>query len=124
MVFHGYAEHGGRYRHVGHAIADGAAIAATAPDFRGHGNSSGPRGYVQDFKESHLACDAVPGALPPGPPRLILGHSHGALIGFDWLEARHPPIKAIAVTNPFLAVAMPVPAVKLWASKFLLKFAP
>jgi alpha-beta hydrolase superfamily lysophospholipase len=99
-------------------------IASTAPDFRGHGNSAGTRGFVDRFSDYHADLDTVFATLPAGPPRLVLAHSHGALIAFDWLAAKKPDVRAVAVTNPYLALALPVPQVKLWASKVLEILAP
>lgn len=123
LLLHGFFEHGGRYRHVAHAMAE-AGIATTAPDMRGHGHSSGARGYVQSFTEYHSDVAAVFSHLSAERPRFVLGHSHGGLVALDWLAAAAPAIEGLVITNPYLDVAEPVPAVKLWASKLLLMVAP
>ncbi|HZQ35871.1 MAG TPA: alpha/beta fold hydrolase, partial [Dehalococcoidia bacterium] len=47
-IVHGYAEHSGRYKHVGQALA-AAGFAVAALDLRGHGRSEGDRANVKTF---------------------------------------------------------------------------
>lgn len=81
-LIHGYAEHSGRYEHVGAALA-AAGFRVRALDLPGHGASEGLRGLIPRFAaacadivqlatEVHAASDA-------GLPRFLLGHSMGGL---------------------------------------------
>jgi acylglycerol lipase len=123
LLLHGYFEHGGRYRHVAHALAD-AGIATIAPDVRGHGHSSGARGHVDSFSDYRYDVAAAFETLSSGAPRFVLGHSHGGLIALDWIAASAPELRGLVLTNPYLDLPAPVPPVKLWASKLLLLVAP
>ena len=50
VIAHGFAEHGGRYRHVAERlVAEGLAV--RAPDHRGHGLSEGKRTSVVRFDD-------------------------------------------------------------------------
>src|SRR3954469_22769223 len=52
VIAHGYAEHSGRYDHVGMALGE-AGFAAWAPDHFGHGLSQGDeRGNVGSVEEA------------------------------------------------------------------------
>ena len=42
LISHGYAEHGGRYRHVAERLT-AAGLSVVVPDHRGHGRSGGGR---------------------------------------------------------------------------------
>ena len=47
-IIHGYAEHSGRYRHVGAALA-ARGYAVESLDLRGHGRSEGQRATVRSM---------------------------------------------------------------------------
>ena len=50
VIVHGYAEHSGRYQHVGEAlVARGYAVETL--DLRGHGRSEGNRSIVRSFDQ-------------------------------------------------------------------------
>src|SRR5689334_7060808 len=49
VLFHGYADHVGRYPHVIEALT-GAGYDVHAFDLRGHGHSEGVRGHVLRFQ--------------------------------------------------------------------------
>src|SRR5947207_15697829 len=48
VIVHGYAEHSGRYQHVGEALA-ARGYAVETLDLRGHGRSTGDRAIVRSF---------------------------------------------------------------------------
>lgn len=82
LIAHGYAEHGGRYRHVADALAERGAV-VYAIDHIGHGRSAGERALVVDF--SHVVEDLhtlaeIAAADHPGLPLVLIGHSMGGLI--------------------------------------------
>jgi len=82
-LVHGYAEHSGRYAHVGSALA-AAGFVVRALDLAGHGASEGDRGYVA--RVDAVCADIVQlasevfAAEDAGLPRFILGHSMGGLL--------------------------------------------
>mgnify|MGYP006271911281 CR=1 FL=1 len=79
---HGYAEHSGRYEHVG-AFFSKQGFAFHAVDLRGHGQSSGPRVNVRRFEDyindAALFCQILR-QEHPGLPLFLYGHSMGSII--------------------------------------------
>lgn len=123
LILHGYAEHGGRYRELAHRLAD-FGMASTAIDFRGHGRSRGQRGYVDRFEEYFLDLEAAQRLLSPGLPQMLLAHSHGALIALDYVTRNRSSFRAMVISNPYLALAMEVPAYKRTVAKLAARFLP
>ncbi len=82
VLVHGLAEHCGRYAEVVDYF-NRANIAVYRFDLRGHGNSGGEKGYVEDF---HQYIDDVEQLVRlarsehPGVPLFMLGHSMGGFI--------------------------------------------
>lgn len=122
-ILHGYFEHGGRYRELAHRLAL-AGIGSTALDLRGHGHSGGQRGYVGQFEDYLDDVQVAMALLPPQVPHFLLGHSHGALVGLDYLVGRAPQLAGVILTNPFLAMATPPPATKAWIARLAATYAP
>ncbi len=123
LIVHGYGEHGGRYRELAHAFAEGGIITHTV-DLRGHGRSDGRRGHVDHFAHYLNDVDCALEQLNHKLPQFILGHSLGGLISIDYVCSRQPPINGLIVSNPFLALAMEVPALKLKVAEIAGNLAP
>lgn len=88
IVVHGYAEHGGRYRHLAERLA-ASGTATYAPDHLGHGNSDGERALITDFEHvvDDLATLADIAAVEhPGVPLFLIGHSMGGLLTARFCE--------------------------------------
>lgn len=87
LVFqHGIGEHSGRYQHLLDAFDD-TRTAFYALDARGHGRSSGRRGYLTHFER--FADDLgdlirVARSENDGQPVFLLGHSLGGAIALDF----------------------------------------
>lgn len=115
VLVHGYAEHRGRYaRLVDELGAHG--IECHLFDLRGHGESEGPRGHVDQFEDYLNDLQRVVDALPARTddvPFLLLAHSLGSLIALCYLRATPATFDACAVSSPFLGPAFAVPAAKL-----------
>ena len=99
---HGFAEHSGRYRHVGEALA-GRGYAFCMHDLRGHGRTAGgrDRGYVDSFDRFLEDLKRYIGLLRREytPQRLVLlGHSMGGLIVLHYLARMGEHVDA-AVTS-------------------------
>ena len=116
VVFtHGFSSYGAPFRHLAHAFVE-SGCAVTLYDARGHGHSTGRRGYVRDFADyaADLALVAARARdLFPGIPFVLMGHSQGGAITLDYLlagaSADHPlPACAVAAT-PMLEITVPIP---------------
>lgn len=116
-LLHGYGEHAGRYAHVGRAWAE-HGIRTLAVDLRGHGRSSGVRGYVERFDDYHLDATALVDearAEANGRPIFLFGHSMGGLIALHWLlSGGGKDLAGLALSSPLCAVKADVPA---WKTK-------
>ena len=123
LVLHGYLEHGGRYAPLAEYLAT-IEIATHAYDMRGHGNSNGQRAYVKRFADYLDDADAIFSSLDNETPSFVLGHSNGGLIALDWFVSRRPKVRGLIVTNPYLALAVPLHGPKKWAGKLAGRVAP
>ncbi len=122
LIVPGYAEHGGRYEELAHRLV-ARGVSTLALDLRGHGKSAGRRGYVARFSEY---LDDVEVALSTigGAKRFLLGHSQGGLVALDFVAARNPVLAGLIVTNPFLGLALEVPALKLLLGRVAARLLP
>ncbi len=83
-IVHGYGDHAGRYVELMSWLAT-RGVECHAVDLRGHGKSSGRRGYVRrwdEYLDDLRAFLELPGLrhAPASPPLFVLGHSHGGLV--------------------------------------------
>jgi alpha-beta hydrolase superfamily lysophospholipase len=120
-IVHGFAEHSGRYDHIGIALNQ-TGWAATAFDYRGHGKASGKRAFVSRFdqyledvscfiEETRLVC--------PEGPLVLLGHSLGGLICVRYVQTQKLDAVGLILSSPFLGMAMRVPTFKAIAGRLL-----
>jgi alpha-beta hydrolase superfamily lysophospholipase len=121
VMLHGFAVHCEPYRHVAASFA-AAGVDVTAFDCRGHGRSTGRRGYVRQFSDFqddlHLVVESVRAAAA-GLPIALLGHSQGATIALDYALANRGPIAALMLAAPWLALKLIVPVWKIRMSKIM-----
>jgi lysophospholipase len=132
LIVHGYAEHCGRYREVANVLV-GLGVAVLAFDLRGHGKSTGKRGYVERFADyeadvdvAYRALDERATAAGAGSRRLLVAHSNGGLITLPMLARRDRrlPVDAAVISSPFLALRLAVPAIKRGAARVLSRVWP
>jgi lysophospholipase len=128
VILHGYGEHGGRYLHAPHYVAD-SVQGVYCPDHRGHGRSGGIRGHVEKFDDyardaaqliRHL--DAEIKKRHGSSEIHLLGHSMGGTIAIRTLFL-YPdlPIQSASISAPLLGVRVPVPPLKKMAGRVLAK---
>lgn len=101
-IVHGYAEHSGRYAHVGAYFAE-RGVAVHAYDLRGHGCSGGERALVRSFDE-HLGDleTFLAGVRHPGRPLFLLGHSMGGGIVALYAAERRPDVRGVLLSGAVL----------------------
>lgn len=140
-LLHGYAEHCGRYHHVAEAL-NRHDISVVGADLRGHGHSSGARGAVNRFTDYHADVEVIlemaravaneAGASGPsgpksgaGVPVALLAHSMGGLLACHF-SLHHPEagVSALALSSPFLGIAVKASPVKLAAGRLLSRVLP
>jgi len=106
LVVHGYAEHSGRYEHVGQWLA-ARGLATHAYDHRGHGRSAGRRCHVERFDEYlddlALVLEQVR-ADRPGDPVFLIGHSMGGLVVATFTRERKPDVSGVVLSGAALAL--------------------
>jgi alpha-beta hydrolase superfamily lysophospholipase len=113
ILFHRGHEHSGRWHDVVKKL-DLSGFSYFAWDARGHGRSSGERGYAEDFgclvrdvdgfvrhvSETYdIAYENI----------VVLAHSVGSVLVSTWIHDYAPPIRALVLGSPALRVRLYVP---------------
>jgi acylglycerol lipase len=102
VIAHGFAEHSGRYEHVGVAFAE-AGFAAWALDHAGHGLSKGDeRGNAGSVEDAVADMDEflrLASASAPTAPVYLLGHSMGAMLAIAYAEQHQDRLAGLVVTG-------------------------
>lgn len=116
LFVHGYSTYSGPYRGLAQRLA-AEGFVVTLFDVRGHGRSSGRRGFVRAFSDYGRDLALMIAEARAGHGRLpvvIVAHSHGCLITFDYLLATPDHgVAGVVAGAPFLGLKMKVPAYKL-----------
>jgi lysophospholipase len=111
VLLHGYGEHSGRYTHVVDALVEGG-FAVLRFDMRGHGRSSGRRGYVRAYDEYLADLErmlTIARRSAPGRPLFLVAHSHGGLVALRRLVDRDDDIAGAVLSAPYVAAHRPPP---------------
>jgi alpha-beta hydrolase superfamily lysophospholipase len=114
-LVHGIGEHSGRYGYVARRLTD-AGFALLAFDLRGHGHSTGQRGYTPTYNHLMQDVDTLleqAAGQYPGKPRFLYGHSLGGGLVLNYALRCRPPIAGVIATSPLLRAATPAPAWKM-----------
>ncbi|MDP9237526.1 MAG: lysophospholipase [Chloroflexota bacterium] len=104
VIVHGYAEHSGRYEHVGAYFA-GRGYAVHAYDLRGHGLSDGERVLVRSMAEHLDDLDTFltrVQARAGTAPIFLLGHSMGGGIVALAMVTRRPQVRGVLLSGAVL----------------------
>jgi alpha-beta hydrolase superfamily lysophospholipase len=114
VAIHGFTTYSGPYGAFFLRLAE-AGIAVTCFDCRGHGRSTGRRGFVARFGDFHSDLALVAEAARKNHPSLpwaLLGHSHGGTIAADAVLSKHVTPDRLVLAAPWLGLVMKVPAWK------------
>lgn len=126
LLVHGIGEHSGRYANlVNRLVPRGYAIYAL--DHIGHGQSEGPREFVErfeDFTDTLASYGDMVRGWQPGKPIFLLAHSLGGLIGLMHLLDHQAAFKGAVISAPGIKVGDSVSAVAIAISKLLSVLAP
>lgn len=105
VLFHGYAEHIGRYHDVATQLADDGAL-VIGVDIHGHGLSSGTPGDILDLSAeatllSRVVSRSITNASSGSPlPLGLLGHSLGGLVALLVVRRLREPVRALVLSSP------------------------
>lgn len=119
MIFHGYGEHGDRYKNVVDVLRP-SGFTIYAHDHRGHGTSQGLRTHVDEF--SHYVDDAysfyeqVVKEHVGGLPLFILGHSMGSVIAMHYMQNYGEEVKGCVLSGAGARSPMDSPLYKVGLS--------
>ncbi|MBW2267624.1 MAG: lysophospholipase [Deltaproteobacteria bacterium] len=109
VLVHGYAEHSGRYEHVGGWLAS-RGCAVHGYDHQGHGRSDGARGHAASLEalvdDLERLVERVRGEHA-GIPLFVVGHSMGGLVALAYAVTRDPQLTGLVSSAAALGVAEP-----------------
>lgn len=125
-LVHGLGEHSGRYAHLA-AFLNQHKFALCAFDLRGHGKSTGQRGYCPHF-ESFLTdikkFILIQTERYPGLPVFLYGHSLGGTLALNYTFRNNGNLAGMIATGPYLAAAFQPPSWKISLGKLMMKIKP
>jgi acylglycerol lipase len=106
VIVHGYAEHSGRYEHVGAYFAE-RGYTVHAYDLRGHGQSDGERVLVRSMTEHLDDLDTFLARVREragDAPVFLLGHSMGGGIVTLAMVTRRSRVRGVVLSAAVLPV--------------------
>jgi len=126
VLIHGYAEHCGRYQDFARAL-NRHDIALYAYDLRGHGQSGGRRGHIDDFSllvSDHKHYLRHMGGIFKHKPLFFLGHSLGGLILARHATENDPAATGLIFSSPLLQLPPDTSPLLLRFAKLISTLAP
>ena len=108
LLVHGLGEHSGRYEDVGDSLA-ARGYGVVGFDLRGHGASHGRRVHIESFSEFLDDLELMLGELPADLPRIMYGHSMGALIATGYATSDRMQPDLYVLSAPALEADIPAP---------------
>jgi len=121
VVVHGFAEHSGRYEHVGQWLAE-RGFAVHAYDQLGHGRSSGRRCHVErfgDYLDDLALVLAQVREDSPNRPVFLIGHSMGGLVVAAFSCERTPVVSGVVLSGAALAVPIGSARFRIWLARLI-----
>ncbi len=112
IVVHGHGDHSGGLQNLSERLVNKEYI-VYAFDLRGHGRSSGKRGYIRswdEFRDDLHKFRKLVSLDQPGVPIYIVGHSIGGLITLEYALDYSGGISGIIAISP--AISYEVTAVE------------
>src|SRR5688572_6109475 len=117
LLFHRGHEHSGRWQGLVDALSardDFDNVAIFAHDARGHGRSPGERGWAPNLGTFVKDADAFAQYVSREhdvalEDTAVIAHSVGAVIAAAWVHDYAPPLRAMVLATPALAVKLYVP---------------
>ena len=98
LLLHGFPEHAFSWRHQLPLLAK-LGYRAWAPNQRGYGKSSRPKG-VRSYRIDELVADVAGLIDASGKPRVTLvGHDWGGLVAWEFALRRVRPLERLAILN-------------------------
>lgn len=120
VLVHGYAEHSGRYDHVGSSFAASGAV-TWALDLRGHGRSEGPRANIEHLEWALADLDRLVDRAGAGA--IMFGHSLGGTLAAAYAVTRPGTLRALVLSAPAVHLARR-PSWQVWPVRALAAVAP
>jgi alpha-beta hydrolase superfamily lysophospholipase len=126
LVFvHGLGDHSGRHPHLVEAFTD-QPIGLYALDLRGHGRSSGQRGFIRrwlEYREDVAAFVRLVGRENPDKPLFLMGHSLGGFVVLEYALHHADGLRGVIASSPAIGEAT-VPAWKMALALLLSRLWP
>ena len=122
VIAHGLGEHSGRYGNVVERMLP-KGISVWVPDHRGHGQSEGKRGHVQNFiqylLDLRLSVELAEKDRPGSMKCFLLGHSMGGLIVLYFAQQFPGLVDGVIASSPALGMSVEIPGVKKLLGSFM-----
>lgn len=128
VITHGQGEHSECYHRLIEGVQE-LGYNVLAWDLRGHGRSSGARGYARDFQDYIQDFCWIYNKLAPSVTEsdspIWVSHSLGALIQLaGLLKVVGGPTQKQILSNPYLGLSMPIPFYKEIGAVILKNYLP
>lgn len=126
LLVHGLGEHGGRYMNVVNEFVPRGFL-VSALDHRGHGQSEGPRCYVNRFDDYVQDLDTYVNIVRGGHPDsriFMVGHSLGGTNATAYAEAHPEKLAGLILSAPALKAGSSITARDKVFARILSRLAP
>jgi alpha-beta hydrolase superfamily lysophospholipase len=127
LIVHGLGEHAWRYDTLAQRLNEWG-YCVRAYDQRGHGESGGPRGVLQNDEDLLEDLDELIDdtrrhiAQPWSCPLVLLGHSMGGLVASALVQRGRAAVDALVLSSPALDTGMS--GFQRWLTRVLYRWAP